>query len=171
LAEAASRAAVFATRDFVGAEAAYAIRNSFLDLDAYLGDPGLRRDHRDEIQREISFLQRNNALASSIPALPNEELGWLEEGLRHLESLRATAFEPFEHYFFGLIWAIRMTKEDVLGLKWHASMGVESQVAIPPDRIVAKVRLPADFDVSASPGVRVEAPAFHAVIAALRASQ
>jgi len=71
---------------------------------------------------------------------------WLESELRCLESIRRKCKAPQEQYAYGIVYAVRFNENDCQNLRYHQSMGVIASGTIRPEKMVAKVLIPSDFN-------------------------
>lgn len=148
-AETGNRALLYASLNFAGGEKLRALRKCFADLQAYLDDAGVRERHRSEIQA------RREAMGSM--GVPDDvgndssteiDLGWLRGELASLSEIRDMAEGASRRFENGVVYAVRMTPKDLPGLKWNNAMGIEAFQSIPPSRILGKVLVPKDIDLS-----------------------
>lgn len=142
LAETDARALRFASRDFGGGEKARAARRAIRDLHRYLAEPELRQRHVD-----VQKVRTADGLCRDWHPPDLDQLH------RRVEALAKTARRcdgEYEQFRCGVVYAVRFTQDRCDGLEWHPTMGVKSWKTITPNRIVAKVEVPADqeFDVN-----------------------
>jgi hypothetical protein len=119
LAESSYRASLYATQDFSGGEAARALRYSFQDLGRY-ADGLVGNGTADQRQ-------------------------WVRHKLEDLSSVERTAKHLYQNHEYGVVYAVRMTADDLPHLKYDSSMGVIASMALSPDRLLAKVAIPKDW--------------------------
>jgi hypothetical protein len=119
LAESSHRAALYATRDFSGGEAARALRYAFQDL----------RRYADGSAGEGTALDRE----------------WVGSQIERLGSTEKTALGLLENHLHGVVYAIRLTPDDVPYLEYNSSMGIVAASVIPPEKLFAKAVVPADW--------------------------
>ena len=162
LAESANRALVYASAEMAGGEAAYAVRASFRDFDAYLSDATVRQKHFELVRSEIEYLTRMNASASSIPSLPEGDLAWLKYRLHRLNDIRRRADGAFKSFQYGVIYAIRFEESDLTNLEWAGGMGVLAFSPISKPKLVSKAIVTSRPDVPW--GIDMDAVSFTGVL-------
>ena len=147
-AETSMRGLLYATRDFSGGEKSRALRRAFNDLEFYLHDPDPRQRHWSLLKAEYNYLSENNASPASIDAVrPAEvDLGWLEQEIDALSEIRRAAEHVHRSHDHGVVYALRMTPDDIRTLKYNNAMGIETDDPIPVSRIVGKVIVPRDYE-------------------------
>lgn len=148
-AETSMRALLYSTRDFAGGEKLRAIRRAMDDLEAYLNDSALRQQHLDLMQAEFDCLSANNASKADLelkrPAMVDQ--AWLKQELEDLSEIRRSADDAFARHDHGLVYALRMTSDDVASLRWNPAMGVEANTLVSPSKIIGKVVVPQDYEL------------------------
>lgn len=148
-AETSMRALLYSTRDFAGGEKLRAIRRAMHDLEAYLNDFALRQQHLDLMQAEFDCLSANNASEADLelkrPAMVDQ--AWLKQELEDLSEIRRSADDAFVRHNHGLVYALRMTSDDVASLRWNPAMGVEANALVSPSKIIGKVVVPQDYEL------------------------
>ena len=148
-AETSMRALLYSTRDFAGGEKLRAIRRAMHDLEAYLNDFALRQQHLDLMQAEFDCLSANNASEADLelkrPAMVDQ--AWLKQELEVLSEIRRSADDAFVRHNHGLVYALRMTSDDVASLRWNPAMGVEANALVSPSKIIGKVVVPQDYEL------------------------
>jgi len=148
-AETSMRALLYSTRDFAGGEKLRAIRRAMHDLEAYLNDSALRQQHLDLMQAEFDCLSANNASEADLelkrPAMVDQ--AWLKQELENLSEIRRSADDAFVRHDHGLVYALRMTSDDVASLRWNPAMGVEANALVSPSKIIGKVVVPQDYEL------------------------
>ena len=81
--------------------------------------------------------------------LPEEvDLVSLREDLADLSDVRRIADDALLHHDHGVVYAIRIPRDDFECLRWNPSMGIEATARIAPATIVGKVIVPADYEIS-----------------------
>lgn len=147
-AESSVRSSLYASRDFAGGEKLRAIRRAFTDLDTYLHDSRTREEHLAALARKFHRLQQLNAHPAELEKVRPVavDLARLKSEIGSLRPLRQLAEGALEAHRHGVIYAVKLRKEDVPNVSWNPAMGVESSKAIPACRIIAKVHLPIDFE-------------------------
>ena len=143
-AECSNRALLYATRGFAGGETARALRFAFTDLEEYLKSPDLRHSHMEDLRQEYDHHRGLVAAVGNPPAEINLE--WLHSELSKLKELRTRCWEAFERYSHGVVYAVRFDERDLGLLKYNSFMGIEALNAILPEKIIAKVRVPSDWE-------------------------
>ena len=140
MAETSYRALLYATYDFAGGEVARALRKAINDIDRYFSEPKLRYEHLDMLKMEYEQTGK--------VGMPQEciDMFWLESELRCLESIRRKSKAPQEQYAYGIVYAVRFNENDCQNLRYHQSMGVIASGTIRPEKMVAKVLIPSDFN-------------------------
>jgi hypothetical protein len=119
LAESSYRASLYATQDFSGGETARALRYAFQDLGRYAD--GLVGDGTAD-QRQ-----------------------WVRHKLEDLSSVERTAKDLYRNHDYGVVYAVRMTADDLPHLEYSSSMGVIASIALSPNRLLAKAAIPKDW--------------------------
>jgi hypothetical protein len=82
--------------------------------------------------------------------LDNVDLAWLQRKVDDLFDIRQLVHETFRRHKHGLVYALRVTQDDLKDLLFNNSMGIESVTQIPADRILSKVIVPADYQMNLS---------------------
>ena len=135
LAALASGALWFATRNWAGGEKCSAVRNAIRDLDAYYHDASIRSEHL-----------RNPALRFQLhethPASISVDLHWLKTKLEELAPLKERCEQPWRDFTGGVVYAVRLTRDERNGLEDARGMGLNSRTPIPLERLVARVLIP-----------------------------
>jgi hypothetical protein len=169
LAASAKRAMTYATQDFAGGEAARAMRQSFVDLTAYLNDPSVREKHRKRVQNEIDSRTLRDASRSSTPRLSPMDLEWLEKRLMALAPIAERAKAIRNNFEHGVVYAVRLDERDLTYLKDGGPMGIKAFAPIEKDKLVAKVRILPTHKPSL--GIDSDAPATQGIVARLQANR
>jgi hypothetical protein len=155
-AETGSRALLYATRDFAGGEKMRALRIAFADLDSYLRDADVREHHKTHMLANFRSLIRLNAHPSMIEtARPVKvDLDWLREQMNTLADIRRPAHDAQRRHDHGIVYAVKLTPDDLQSLQWNSFMGIEATTTIPASKILAKISVPPDYnyDLFASRG-------------------
>ena len=148
-AETSLRALLYASRDFAGGEKLRALRIAFRDLDDYLADAHVRDRHSALMRAQFDALRRLDAPPSTIEAArPIEiDLDWLRHEVTGMADLRRTADEAWWRHDHGVVYALRMTTDDLADMCWNSFMGIEVTATISSARIVEKVVVPPDYAV------------------------
>lgn len=141
-AETSMRALLYARRDFAGGEKLRALRRAIADLDAYLADPDLREQHRSASQIWESVPGFDEAPPVEVDAI------WLRQQMRSLADIRRIADEAFQQHHQGVVYALRMSPEDVDQMHYHGAMGIETSARIPPSKVVAKALVPRGYETT-----------------------
>jgi hypothetical protein len=146
-AESSVRALLFATRDFSGGEKLRALRIAFRDLDSYLDHSEVRERHMERMSREFRSLTQLNAHPSTIEAARpvQVDVDWLRNEMVNLRDIRQIADGAYLRHDHGVVYALKMTSDDLGGLGWNGSMGIEAATPIPVSKIVAKIVVPPDY--------------------------
>jgi hypothetical protein len=137
-AETSIRALLYGCRDWAGGEKNRAIRRALNDLDRYLLYPEVRKSHQETL---AAYGEGN---------LDNVDLAWLQRKVDDLFDIRQLVHETFRRHKHGLVYALRVTQDDLKDLLFNNSMGIESVTQIPADRILSKVIVPADYQMNLS---------------------
>lgn len=140
---ASHKAMRFSLKNYAGGEKLMLLRACFEKLDSYLGDPKVREQHVVNWKDNPYFAASDGS--KRIPQLceqPNVDLGWLAGELAKLAPIREKAFRPLIQYDHGIVYAVRMTPEDVPTLRSCNSAGIDSTKPIPPSKIIAKAIVP-----------------------------
>jgi hypothetical protein len=147
-AETSRRALLYATRDFAGGEKLRALRIALRDLDLYLTNAEVRERHQNHMKAQFKTLTHLNAHPSMLEATrPMEvDLDWLGEQITNCADVRCLAEKTFQLHDHGVIYALKMTTDDVERLRWHESMGVEATSLVPSSKILAKIVVPSDYE-------------------------
>jgi hypothetical protein len=149
-AETSLRALLYATRDFAGGEKLRALRIAFRDLESYLVQPDTRARHQEWMNKNFRTLTSLNAHPLMLDAArPVEvDLHWLRKEMASVETTRQFAESAYQGHDHGVVYAIRMTPDDLNGLSWNNSMGIEATTSIPFSKIVSKIVVPPDYEVN-----------------------
>ena len=142
MAESSVRAALYATQSYAGGEAMRAVRFCLTDLERYIADPEVRRRHR-----------RKQMAQGTVP-FKQPKLVWVKEQLSALEHVAKRCRDIENEHPFGIIYALRFTPADRKVLRYSGSMGLISSAAITPDRLIARIRVPADLQYEACGDMR-----------------
>jgi hypothetical protein len=140
LAESSYRAMLFACSDFAGGETARAMRAAIADLRLYRDRPETREQHREYTAHEREELRQRNARLP--PELQVVDLSWLDEQLASLGRIDAMLKDLRAKHRHGVVYAIRFGKGQTFSAA--GAMGLEID-HVPLERMVAKVRVPADW--------------------------
>ena len=148
-AETSLRALLYASRDVAGGEKLRALRIAFRDLDDYLADAHVRERHSAQMKAQFDALRQLDAHPSTIEAAkPTEtDLDWLRHEVSGMAELRRTADEAWRRHDHGVVYALRMTTDDLVDMCWNNFMGIEVTATISSSRIVEKVVVPPDYAV------------------------
>lgn len=148
LTERSIRALLYATRDFAGGEKLRGVRRAIADLRDYLKDAGVRTEHMEALCRDLDRLVAVGAAPSEIErVLPIPvDLGWLEEQIKAVATLDQAASQAYESFPGGVVYGVRLRKEDATGIRYTQAMGIEAKTAIPPERIVCKMSVPSSYE-------------------------
>jgi hypothetical protein len=146
-AESSLRALLYATRDFSGGEKLRALRIAFRDLDSYLAKSEVREWHEERMSKNFCTLTHLNTHPSEIEAArPVEvDLDWLRNEMANLKDIRQLADGAYLRHDDGVVYALRMTSDELEGLHWHSSMGIEAATPISVFKIVSKIAVPPDY--------------------------
>jgi hypothetical protein len=148
-AETSMRALLYASHDFAGGEKLRALRHAFADLGLYLRDQRVRDKHRDRMEREFNELSSLNApphiLDPVRPVVVDPE--WLRREVAGMSDIRSVAEDAFQRHEHGVVYALRMSQDDVGCLHWSHTMGIETTTRISASKIVGKVIVPAGYGV------------------------
>jgi len=160
-AECSIRALTHAARDFAGGEKLRALRKAIADLELYLADAALRDEHTHSKLKEFALLSELDAHPSLLEAArpATIDLALLRKSVDALRPLRDLAQGAWERHASGVVYALHMGKGDLKGIVWQSAMGIEVTQRIPPSRIVAKVKVPRDFEaigISGNPMARID---------------
>jgi len=120
LAESSHRAALYATQEFAGGEAARALRYAFHDLRRY----------------SEGFIGEGTA----------DERYWVRSQLEALSSTECAARQFSEHHAYGVVYAFRLQPSDLPQLTYSTSMGIIASSGLTPDRCLAKLLVPRDWE-------------------------
>ena len=151
-AETSRRAVLYASRDFAGGEKLRTVRRCLEQLSQYAERTDIRQEHHEQLNDEYCrFAEAGNG--ATVPAT-DVDLCWLEDELALLKRDFAAAFEADLQHSHGVVYAVRANESDLKHLKLSA-MGIKSEATIPPERIVGKVIIPADY-VEHRPGRCIE---------------
>lgn len=146
-AETSLRALLYATLDFAGGEKLRALRFAFADLDSYLREPAVRERHETKMLANFRSLIGMNAHPSMIEtARPVKvDLDWLRAQMDALANIRWVADDAERRHDHGIVYAVKMTPDDLQGLQWNSSMGIEATTTIPASKMLAKIAVPRDY--------------------------
>jgi hypothetical protein len=72
-------------------------------------------------------------------------LGWLRHEMENLADIRRLADDVHQRHDHGIVYALRMTADDLKGLRWNKSMGIETTTPIAACKIVSKIVVPPDY--------------------------
>lgn len=150
LAETSLCALLYATREFAGGEKLRALRHAFRDLDLYLSNPQVREEHMREMEVNYRCLQKGNANLKLLEdQFPKEvDLDWLRQELAELKEVRHSAEDAFTRHQFGVVYALRMREGDATLLRLNRAMGIEASTVLSPSRIIGKIIVPVDFEMT-----------------------
>jgi hypothetical protein len=151
-AETSMRALLYVCRDFSGGEKLRAVRYALADLDRYLEDQSLREGHWGRMAQQYNSLTALNAHPDMLKdAAPiTVDLDWLRDVLEALKPVRQIADDAWLRHDGGIVFALRLTKDDLEDMSYNGAMGIEVSRPIPPSRIVDRVVVPADYEVGGS---------------------
>jgi hypothetical protein len=146
-AETSLRGLLYATRGFSGGEKLRALRIAFRDLDSYLGQSEVRKRHEERMTKNFVPSSVFNAHPTMIEAARpvKVDLDWLRNEIENLRDIRQLADTAYLRHDHGVVYALRMSPDDLEGLRWHSSMGIEAAMPIPASKIVAKIVVPPDY--------------------------
>jgi hypothetical protein len=156
--ETSARALLYATRDFAGGEKLRALRIAIGDLDAYLDQPDMRNRHEEWMSARFRELTQINAAQTMIDAARPEkvDLHWLKREVAGLEDIRRLAEAAYLQYDYGVVYALRMTSDDLGTLSWNNTMGIQAIGQISPSKILEKAIVPRDYEVDDWAGIGTE---------------
>lgn len=135
LAEVSFRAFTFAMKDFAGGETARAMRYSLDDLHHYLESSEIRQEHALGRGRRFDL---PNTVKGPV------DMEWLRAELAALALVHQLCKKFHEEHESGVVYAVRLDDDDLESLDLRGSMGIRAFRKIEPDKIVAKVLIPAD---------------------------
>jgi hypothetical protein len=138
LAESALRASLYASKDFAGGEICRALDYCLKDLDLYLSDEQIREEHAEELEARpgISYVPR-----SSI-ASPESVMSKVKD----LSNLKSQVRAIRQSYQYGLIYALRIDKNNLSDFELFGGMGIKCFRTIANDEIEAVYKLPGNFE-------------------------
>lgn len=135
------RSLIYAKRDFAGGESARAVRYALRDLERYLSEQSIREEH-------YAYQHRCAVNLSSTGAIPNPvirvDLEWLGSQLSRFSDLRQRCDTCEASHQYGVVYAVRLTLDDIPSLNFSDSMGLRCYKHVTADRIVEKVHVHAD---------------------------
>ena len=74
------------------------------------------------------------------------KLSWIKKQLFALQPIAERCHNVIQEHPFGVVYAVKFMPADCSALVYHGSMGLISFAPITPDRLIAKVRIPADLN-------------------------
>jgi len=140
LAESALRAANFATADFSGGEICRALHYSFADIRRYIDDEGLREEHARKCEARPGMARLSRGELPSVD--------FVRQSLADLSEIRDKVAQIRSQYEYGVVYALRITVEDLSAFGYHPSMGIKCFRAIAPDEIQAMYPIPREYEAS-----------------------
>ena len=141
LAQSSYRAMLYACAEFAGGETARAMRAAIADLRLYRDSPDCREQHRE--YRLAGEREQRHLRDGRLPAEPPDvDLSWLDEQLATLAGVDAMLEDLRIGHRHGVVYAIRFGAGQTF-LAASSAKGLEID-HVPPERIVGKVRVPAD---------------------------
>jgi len=152
--ETSSRSLLYATHDFAGGEKLRAIRKCFEDLDKYVADSVFRTEHQRKMHANFQSLVALNAHPSMLEQFKpvSVSLNWLNQELDALQEVRQKAFDSRIRHDGGIIYAVKLSYEDLDALSYSSVMGMEASRPLLPSRIEAKMMVPADYQYNPMSG-------------------
>ncbi len=141
-AECAYRAITFASHDFSGGETARSLRYCFAELWKYLQDESNRESHLAKIRREMVHCPQNGYLPRDLPCSDLESVRSRVEALAPLRDL-ADGFKDRHEY--GVVYAVRFSRDDLNSLTYHDTMGMKCFSDVSAEQIVGKTRIPSAY--------------------------
>lgn len=143
LAETSGRASVFACRDFAGGESVRALRYAIQDLTEYFSDARISKEHVARLEREYEPLVGT----SHYPQFLREgDVERIASRVTALTELQSRCRAPFDDHPYGVIYAIGLSNADAVNLEYHASMGLKAWESIPKSQMLAKMRIPQNYE-------------------------
>jgi len=133
----------YATRDFSGGECARALRYALGDLQKYLESPAVRENHNQMLRREFEHLLCNEELYRK--AVMPVDLRWLKQKMNSFETLLQHCQELYDNHTHGVVYAVKFAEKYSETLEYHREMGIKSFCPVSLETIVAKVKLPLDY--------------------------
>src|SRR5262249_12456631 len=133
-AESSFRATLYATRDFAGGEALRAVRYAVTDLERYLNDSDIRRRHEEQQRR------------SGVQEWTQPDLSWIKQEMNALSHIAEKCRRAELQHSHGVVYAVRFVPDDHVILKYNSAMGLISLGPMAPDRLIAKIRVPAEVE-------------------------
>jgi hypothetical protein len=76
------------------------------------------------------------------------DLDWLRHEMENLADILRLANDAHKRHQHGVVYALRMTADDLEGLRWHNSMGIETAMPVPASKIVSKIVVPPDYEAN-----------------------
>lgn len=125
----------YATNEFAGGEIARNIRCCMDELWTYATNPEVRERRADDERASRSNYERSPGRKRIGPSE-------LQERLRLLGPLRERAWNASQEHESGVVYAVRLTIDDVSRVDVNNFMGIKAFHPIGPERIVAKARVP-----------------------------
>lgn len=133
LAEYSLRAHLFATRDFAGGETARALRYALRDLNEYVESASVRTEHA---------AGRGRLGAAPDRVQGGVDIAWLRKQLIHLASVREICERALLDHRHGVVYAVRLVKENLDDIAYDNSMGIKVWDRIAPSQLIGKVVIP-----------------------------
>ncbi|EAQ96906.1 hypothetical protein [Congregibacter litoralis] len=138
LAESALRAATFATADFAGGEVCRALSYCLADLERYVSDDVLREKHYERCERRPGMSRLPREMLPTVDFVATA-LAKLKPLVERVAALRA-------QYTCGVIYAIRISPDNLDELAYHSSMGIKCFRAIRVAELESSFQIPSDYE-------------------------
>ena len=160
LAEHSHRAILFTLREYAGGETQRSIRHCFNNLEKYRADSAVRSRHEEDQINNIKLFdlyykdrpeegmtEEELEVKKKMKLKLNKvDLHWLDNKLRSIQYIKDTCFQSLDEYKYGLVYAIKLNKENLEGVSYHNAMGIKCLMRLPSDSIIGKVVIPRDFE-------------------------
>lgn len=170
LADGAKYALGYASREFAGGEIARSVRYAFADLRSYVENPSIRAAHIAEDEAERVPLRQMGEIERK--PLPNFNPNILRSALDEMTQVEKAAVEALTEFTHGVVYAVRITPQDLDNMECGGPMGIKCFQPLGPDRLVAKMHVPKGYtqDCMTKDADGSSLPSWKGVIARLRSS-
>ena len=132
------RCLMYTIKSWAGGETAWSILECISYLRCYLKDDLVRREHFNDQKKELlECLQ----LGENPTPVIEVDLKWLTRKLTSLKLLEKRLRLAVAEHQYGVIYAVKFSRLDFPSLEGGYASGLRCLATIPPNRILAKLRL------------------------------
>jgi len=143
-AESSYWASLYAMRNFSGGECARALRYALNDLQKYLESTAMREEHNKQLRSKFKYIKYDEEQYRK--AVSPVDLQWLKHEMGAFQTLLQSCHVPYDNHTHGVVYSVKFSKDDLgPSLEYDSSMGIKSFTPVSPEHIVAKVKVPLDF--------------------------